>query len=140
MADVPLSEVAGGLNAFGIVDQVTGNISIGVSGDILTITAPDPLKQYVNLYLLICAGTSSQAGISLIRDGITIKSEAELDDNGAAAPANFRVDRSYASSTDATNRRAILREVKGRSITINKNAGNTLQTITYAYEILEPIE
>jgi len=140
MADIPLSAVAARAQTFGIVEQVSDVIAAGVTGDILTIAAPDPLKQIVNLYLLVSQTANTQGGISITRDGNVLKSADLLGGNDAALVSNFRVDRSYAAASSTQNHVGIFKEIQGKSITVSKNAGNTTEAISYAYEILEPIE
>lgn len=139
MADKTLSSLAGGGGlGLRITELVKGTIASGVTGDILVATAPNN-NSVVRLFLLACSTTISQSGISVIVDGNTLEDQKVLIENsGNTSLTNFGVTRGSANATLSHNL-GRYSTISGKSITINKNAGNTTQAINYAYEILEPI-
>ena len=129
----------GGGGAYGLTAVESGTIPTGVAGELLSVNVDSaPAGSYVRLTLLSTTGGTSQTGITVERDGYTLFSEDEL---GSASPddnSDFFISQIYAKDLLVDIRRGI-REVKGKSITISKNAGNTAQDIQYAYEIWSPL-
>lgn len=105
-------------------------IALGVTGELVKITAP--AGQLVRLHSLSTTTTSNQVGISLGVDGEIVVPTNILSDE---SPSNsgFYISRAIGGSSVATGLQQIS-ELIGDEITINKNAGNTAESIFYAYE------
>lgn len=132
--------IGGGGLGLRVVSHTSGTIALGVTGDILAINAPSE-SSVVRLKILNSATGSIQSGISLTVDGNLIWDQLTLNDNGT--PNNSQVSvRPYGTGDNLATvgfQIGVIYELYGKSITVNKNAGNTTQAINYAYEILEPI-
>lgn len=133
MADVPFSEFGKG-SIFRLSSRVTGQIASGVTGNILTLTAP--AGQVARLIFLASDTATSQTGISVIRDGVTCLSGTLSDDDSSPVAGSFMVAETVANSsaTSKTFGLVVVKTVAGSQIVINKNAGNTTQAINYAVE------
>lgn len=95
------------------------NIASGVTGDIATITAPAGKRVRLNL---MNVSSGNQAGISVIADGVTIVDELTLNVSTSFSPGAFNISPAGLPYVDAST-----------SIIIRKNAGNTTQSINYAF-------
>lgn len=133
MASVLLSSVIGG-SAWKIQSaSLVQTLSSGVTGDIITLTAP--AGQLVKLYQLSCKTSGTQTGISVVSDDVTIVDQKELDDFAPlTASGTFVITRGFGSSSATNASAGILTEVIGKEVVIKKNAGNTGIDIEYAYE------
>ena len=132
MADVPFSEFGKG-SIFRLRSRIAGTIASGVTGNILTLTAP--AGQVARLTSLFASAVTTQAGISVISDGNTVLSGV-LGENDSSPSGNFLVSESFLLSTSApaSDGSIIVKQVVGNSVVINKNAGNTTEAINYAVE------
>jgi hypothetical protein len=100
-----------------------GSIASGVTGTLLTITAPAGKK--VRLNGLSASGT--QAGISVVVDGATVVATTDLQ--STAGNSGFIV--GLAPGTSGVN---VIQYLQGYStISIVKNAGSTAATIYYSH-------
>ena len=127
--------------AWRLVSQTTATVASGVTGNILTVSAPDQQKQLVVMYLLCVNSGSTQAGISLIIDGNTIWNTVTLDGSQTSVDSNRKIARNFKTNSEGGMllTRNMLECAAGKSITVNKNTGNTSQAILYGYEIWEQI-
>lgn len=133
MADVPFSDFGKG-SIFRLSSRVTGQIAAGVTGNILTLTAP--AGQVARLVFLASGTATSQAVISVIRDGVTCLNGTLSEDGSSPAAGSFMVleTSSVQGSNSKTFGLVVVKNVVGNQIVINKNAGNTTQAINYAVE------
>lgn len=133
MADVPFSEFGKG-SIFRLHSRITGTIASGVTGNILTLTAP--AGQVAKLTFLASDTATAQAGISVVRDGITCLSGTLSDDDSTPGAGTFMVAETVVNSavTSKIFGLVVVKTVVGNQIIINKNAGNTTQAINYAVE------
>jgi hypothetical protein len=135
MASELLSSTVGGGGAWRIESLVTTSIAAGVTGTILDITAP--AGKLIRLTVLVCSSTSSQAGISLFVDAINVAGPSTRTLADSTPTSGFAVQANGSSFSNASLSGAILNTVIGENIQVTKNAGNTTEIITVAYEIGE---
>lgn len=133
MADVPFSEFKVG-GDFAPSSYTIGSIAPGVTGTLLTITAPAGKK--VRLIGLTASGT--QSGITVAKDGAAVVNATNLETG--AKTTGFVVGNmsspggasGVGGTGDGVN---VIPYIQGsQSITISKNAGNTVATIYYSYQ------
>lgn len=125
----------GGGGAWRVKFASTSNfISPGQTGDLVTIAAP--AGQFVKLTFLTTSGSAEQNGISISSDGVLVISEKILSDiTPATGVYRFFISKHYQNASPGLTFSAnAISSVIGKSITINKNTGNTAQGITYSYE------
>lgn len=115
---------------------VKGTIASGVTGDLLIANALSGQK--LRLVYLNTADTNTADGISLIIDGNTYWDAVSLGSNVRFINSTYSIVRGGASSTPNAVEN-LVHEIECTSILITKNAGNTITSIRYVYEILEPI-
>lgn len=109
-------------------------IASGVTGDIATINAPAGKR--VRLVFITTGTTVTQAGISIIRDGVTVIDEKILEETVPNGNGDFYITQSAVSSSSGLQQvQGILSPVTGEQIIIRKNAGNTTESIDYNFEI-----
>lgn len=125
---------AAGGGSFRVDSIVEGTIASGNTGVLLNPSVTG--KKVIRLYLLVCTGSSTQTGITLTRDGVTLESEKTLTANNfPGLDGNiFVVARNLDPAQDDRN---YYQTVECQALTLTKNAGNTTQAIAYAYEIGE---
>lgn len=107
-------------------------IASGVTGELVKITAP--AGQLVRLHTLSTNTSVAQAGISVSVDAETVISEKILT-RVTGDTSQFYLTRAINIAAgnlgDGAGR---ISELIGAEIIISKNAGNTLEDISYAYE------
>ena len=113
-------------------------IVAGQTGLLLSI--PEVSGKVYKITRLTCTGNSTQGGISLIIDGVTVFDEqAVMDQTPTSADMlatgdSFGIASTYSNSTAAAAAR-IIKEAYCTSFSVIKNAGNTAQSIDYAYQV-----
>lgn len=133
MADVPFSEFKVG-GDFVPASYTIGSIASGVTGTLLTITAPAGKK----VRLIGLAASGSQAGITVSKDGAAVVSTQALETGAkttgfvVGGMSNPNGAGGLGSPGDGVN--AIPYIQGSQSITISKNAGNTTAVIYYSYQ------
>lgn len=130
---ISLKQTTGG-GLFRLRNKVTGTIASGVTGNILTLTAP--AGQVARLTLLVCSSSTTQTGVSIVSDGNTVINGTLSQNDVSITSGTFFVSETYAGgSTPSSNgAKASITCVVGEVIVINKNAGNTTQSIEYSVE------
>jgi len=113
------------------VRSVSGSQSIasGVTGELVKITAP--AGQLVRLHSL-SVGNNTQPGMSIGVDGEIVVGVDNIN-NGTLTMSGFHISRGFVG-TSVTSGQNHVSELIGDDITINKNAGNTVESVNYAYE------
>ena len=132
MADIPLDALTGG-GEFKPSSFTISSIAPGVTGTLLTITAPAGKKVRLNGL----TSSASQAGITVTVDGEVVVNALSLEPR--AGTSGFCVgnmatpggDGGVGSAGDGVN---VIPYLWGYStIVISKNAGNTASTIYYSF-------
>ena len=122
------------------VSHVSGLISAGASGTILSVTAG--AGQYIKLNELITYDTIVEGGLTFTVNGVALFTDDVLIDytpsNQSLNSGYFAVSRSYAASSIVYGFN-ILPSIFCTSFSLTRPSGNTLRNIRYAYEILEKI-
>lgn len=110
----------------GITEDI---IASGQTGQLLSVTAPQ--GKVVRFIYILSGTTTEQDGISLVNDGVTLESEQILaaSNGSTSSGARFGVSFHFGSPNSR-----LYPQIEGESIQISKNAGNTTQSIRYAYE------
>lgn len=128
---ISLKQTTGG-GLFRLRNRAGGSIASGVTGNILTLTAP--AGQVARLTFLFAVG-ATEDGMSIIADGNTVLS-GTLGVNLSTINGSFAVGETVLLSTSAPfgDGSRIVKNVVGENIIINKAAGNTSQIINYIVE------
>ena len=122
------------------VSHVSGQISTGATGTLLSVTAG--AGQYIRLNELITYDSVAQAGLTFTVNGVALFTNGALIDYTPASNAlnsgRFAVSRSYADDTIFYGFN-ILPAIYCTSFSLTLPSGSTSRPIRYAYEILEKI-
>lgn len=116
----------------------SGQISIGSSGDILTVTPPSGQK--VRLTHLSTGAGFEQVGISILFGAVTVLSEKLISGpvpDSSTDRYSIGEYQPYAAGNPPSGNHLYITGKTDEALTINKNAGNTAVTIYYAYEFGE---
>lgn len=113
------------------VRSVSGSqtIASGVTGELVKITAP--AGQLVRLHTLFVTN-NTQPGMSIGVDGEIVVGIDNIN-NGSLTMSGFYISRGFVGLS-ITNGENHVSELIGNEITINKDGGNTVETVHYAYE------
>ena len=128
-----LSSIAGGGGAgFKISALVKGTILAGATGTLLSL--PEVENTFYRLVFLSLTAASTQAGITLTSDGAALESVGILVGTSASTQSAgvFNVRRNLTATDLYTGTYDV---IECKSFSIDKNAGNTAETIYYAYEV-----
>lgn len=134
MADIPFSSLVGGGGDFkpsffsGVLE-----IPAGVSGDILTLTAPEGKKIRLTA-LLSSTSSGTQTGVSIFSDGETVVNSLTLAfSSGSSGNVGVFVVGSAIVAIASGLGAGVLEYVEGSQIIINKSGEATSQIIRYSY-------
>tara|TARA_R110002167_G_scaffold28630_8_gene96074 strand:+ start:1797 stop:2240 length:444 start_codon:yes stop_codon:yes gene_type:complete len=132
----------GGGGPLKLVAFTSDNIASGLTGTLLTVTAP--ANQYIKLNYLLCSGVGLQSGMTLTVDGLAIFTDKLLLNSTPAESVSsnyFGVTDSWVAtaSSGAYRGQNTLKYIMCTSFALSKNAGNTTSIIQYAYETLEKL-
>jgi len=113
---------------------VRSPINSGNTGTFLSL--PEVEGKVYKIKYLITASSGSQAGISLIVDGVTIVDELVLYSFSLAGPGSsgsFYIGVAYSGGIERVNQR--IDPFYCKSLSILKNAGNTTRPLEFIYEV-----
>jgi hypothetical protein len=130
MADIPLDALSGGGEFKALECSGTLTIASGTSGTLVTLTSTGGRK--IRLTMLAAAPSSTEAGISVLADGVAVISSKTLNPSIFSAGA-FTV----GAGQDSSGRpfTGNIQHIEANStITITKASGSTASTIFYATE------
>lgn len=131
MASELLSSITGGGGGFVTEGAVVSTVAAGVTGTLLSL--PSVQGKVYRIRSLSTDGGISQAGISLIINGVTIESEEVLADTSPTVATEFFISDIYGPVGIYTGKS--YRMIECESFSIEKNAGNTTEDIICTYEI-----
>ena len=133
---INISQLGGG--GF-FVPEAMQSAYIAASQTGLLLSVPEVEGKAYKINLLCVSTTAAQAGMSLVVNGVNLASDMFLMSRaGGNADANllgFGVKGSISDNNDATRAARAYREIYCTSFSLTKGAGNTSQSIAYAYEI-----
>jgi len=129
MADISADSLLPGGEFKATLCSGTLSIASGASGTLATLTSTGGRK--IRLTMLSVANGGSEAGISVVADGVTVISALKLD-AGLHTAGNFTI--GYGVSGGAAMQGNINHIEAFNTITITKASGSTANTIYYSTE------
>lgn len=139
MADKFLSSVSGSDLSYGVIEQVSGAINAGQSGELLSVEINQSNPKDIIVLYLVCANGGNESGITFSANGFNIFENKQLSGSSVTSSGtSFLVCRNISGVTENRESINILDEVSCKTFSISK-VGAVQTAIYYAYEIRRPL-